>query len=36
MHAYMVKVISISDEAYAELRKVNAKKSFTEILLQIL
>jgi len=35
MHACMVKVISISDEAYNELRKIDEEKSFSEIVIEI-
>jgi len=31
----MVKVISISDEAYNELRKIDEEKSFSEIVIEI-
>jgi len=32
----MVKVISISDEAYNELRKIDEEKSFSEIVIEII
>ena len=31
----MVKVISISDDAYNELRKIDEEKSFSEIVIEI-
>lgn len=35
MHVYMTKVISISDEAYNALRKIDAKRSFTEVIIEL-
>ncbi len=35
MQVYMTKVISISDEAYNELRTINKEKSFSEIVIEI-
>ncbi len=35
MHVYMTRVISLSDEAYEELKKLKAGRSFSEIVLRI-
>ena len=32
----MTKVISISDEAYEELRKIDSEKSFSKIIIEII
>ncbi len=35
MYVCMTKVISISDEAYNALRKIDANKSFTEVIIEL-
>lgn len=35
MHAFMVKVISLSDDAYNELKKLKGNGSFSEIVIEI-
>ena len=35
MHIFMTKVISISDDAYEELKKLKANKSFSKIIIEI-
>ncbi len=35
MYVYMTKVISISDEAYQELAKHKAGRSFTEVIIEL-
>ncbi len=35
IHAYMTKVISISDEAYNKLKKLKNGMSFTEVIIEL-
>ena len=35
MHAYMTKVISISDDAYDALKKLKAQRSFSQVIIEI-
>ena len=36
IYAYMVKVISISDDVYARLKNIKGEKSFSEVLIDLL